>query len=89
MPGRDGTGPMGGGRHDGQRHGSLRRRRSGIWRGARIGPWLAARLRGEGSEDISPQSICRDDVPQKDLLSQQKRTLESRLEIINKQLETL
>ncbi len=88
MPGRDGTGPLGvsamAGRGMGFCAGGVPER--GVGRGLGLG-WRRGCGRGFGRQFVP--ATLPDGVSPKDLLAQQKRTLESRLEMVNKQLETL
>ena len=90
MPGRDGTGPMGAGTMTGRGMGLCAGDVPGYGAGRSLGLGLGWRRgcgRGFGRQ-FAPVSLP-DDVSRKGLLAQQKRALEGRLEIINKQLDTL
>ncbi len=90
MPGRDGTGQMGAGSMTGRGMGLCAGGVPGYGAGRGLGLGLGWRRgcgRGFGRQ-FAPVTLP-DDVSRKDLLAQQKRTLESRLEMVNKQLETL
>lgn len=92
MPGRDGTGPMGAGAMTGRGMGLCAGGVPGYGTGRGLGLGLGWRRGfgcGRGFGRYFAPVTLPDDVPQKDILSQQKRVLESRLEMINKQLETL
>ena len=90
MPRRDGTGPMGGG--------SMTGRGLGLWCGASavkygaglgMGLGLACRRgfgRGFGRGFAMNQTSSK---TQKELLNEQKTMLQDRLEVIDKQLESL
>jgi len=92
MPGRDGTGPMGAGSMTGRGLGLCAGGAVGYGTGRGPGLGLGWRRglgcgRGFGRQFAPAQ--WPDDVSQKDLLAQQKRALEDRLEVVNRQLESM
>ena len=89
MPGRDGTGPIGAGTMTGRGVGLCTGGVTGYGAGRGLGLGLGWRRgcgRGLGKQS-GPMNLS-DDVSRKELLAQQKQALESRLEMVNKQLET-
>jgi len=83
MPGRDGTGPMGKGSMTGRGFGFCSG--SDVGYGAGLGMGLGRR-RGCGRYGITDVTTAK---TQKELLAEQKKLLESRLSVINKELENL
>lgn len=92
MPGRDGTGRMGTGSLTGRGMGLCAGGAAGYGAGRGLGLGLGWRHgfgcgRGPGRQS-GPLNLS-DDVSRKELLAQQKQALENRLEMVNRQLETL
>ena len=92
MSGRDGTGPTGAGTMTGRGMGSCAGGVPGDGAGRGLGLGLGRRHgfgceRGIGRKP-GPMSLTGD-VSRKELLARQKQALESRLEVVNKQLEAL
>lgn len=90
MPGRDGTGPMGAGAMTGRGFGLCAGGVPGYGAGRGMGlGWRRGFGCGRGLGRRSGPMNPPDGVSRKEFLAQQKQALESRLEIINKQLEAL
>ena len=90
MPGRDRTGPMGAGTMTGKGMGLCASGVPGCGAGRGMGQgWRRGFGCGRGFGRQSGPKNLADDVSRKVLLAEQKRTLENRLEMVNKQLETL
>ena len=88
MPGRDGTGPMGAGPMRGGGFGLYGGGAPGYGVGCGLGMgWRRGCGRGFGRQ-FAPVFLT-DGVSKKDLLSQLKHALKSRLEIINRQLDAM
>ncbi|MGI6173590.1 MAG: DUF5320 domain-containing protein [Christensenellales bacterium] len=92
MPRKDGTGPMGAGPMTGRGRGPCADGSVGYGAGYGAGYGFGmGRRRGCGrgfGRQFAPD-FPQNDVSQKDLLTEQKRILEERLENINKRLDTL
>ena len=92
MPGRDGTGPMGAGSVTGRGMGRCAGDVPVYGEGRGLGLGLGWRRGfgcGRGFGRQSGPINLPDGVSRKGLLAQQKRALESRLEMVNKQLDSL
>ncbi len=88
MPRKDGTGPMGAGSMTGRGRGPCAGGSAGYGTGGGLGMGRRNGC-GRGFGRQFAQDCPQSDASQKDLLTEQKRILEERLENINKRLDTL